>query len=349
LIAMDVNLSQRWRTAAEQKRQLLQESLLQLQDLYQVAADFGLYHLVLVVADLSASTHEKETVSGAWINALMPPKAKPYSLGELQVPPPAKLHCSFPLLMVRRSWTFFLQGDQPQLQQAGTIAGPEDLQLRVLKLLGELSEVLKPGSPVWDQTVIATVLEYFSCAWLKALGDSTSNRSWVALKVLGQKPFQEPLPSLVKFYRAVLLHSHSWAGDLRKRLTPDSSGLLPSVSDEELQVHLAEVVLALMLQWLSEVKGHRADDQGLTELVKAWPSTQAMLAELRTCLEKIVGEDSKAKAKDLLKDVDSLENSGKALCSRLPSGASRRGLPDVLGAAPRPLLGQGSGPSASSA
>ncbi|OLP84171.1 hypothetical protein AK812_SmicGene34978 [Symbiodinium microadriaticum] len=53
-------VSERWRTAARQKRQSLDECVWKLQDLYQLAVDFSFYHLVLLIADLSSTIQERE-------------------------------------------------------------------------------------------------------------------------------------------------------------------------------------------------------------------------------------------------------------------------------------------------
>eukprot|EP00931_Biecheleriopsis_adriatica_P051801 TRINITY_DN30080_c0_g2_i1.p1 TRINITY_DN30080_c0_g2~~TRINITY_DN30080_c0_g2_i1.p1 ORF type:complete len:1562 (+),score=376.64 TRINITY_DN30080_c0_g2_i1:25-4710(+) len=326
LLSSDGHLAESWRSSAARRRQSLDEGLFKLQDLYQLAVDFGLYHLVLVIADLSASIQQdKEIGASAWINTLLPPQALPYAQGELVVNLPAKQHGIFPLLMVRRSAIFLLQGDQARLQPAGSVASPEDLQVRVIQLISELAEALRPGSSLWDVGCVATVLEYSSCLWLKALrssqdfsGGSSSSRaelSWVSLKVLTKAPFRMSLASVLKLYASMLSQSQSWACDLRKRLPADTVGLIPSVSDAELHAHLAQVILGILEHWIAEVKENALDTRSKSEFTASWPAAEALLADIRNALEKLRGEALKALARTILQDADSLEQSGRGLCT----------------------------------
>lgn len=250
LLANDGRVSTRWHEVAEQRRLKLEEKLLSLQDLYHLAVDFGLYHLVLIIADLSSSIQEQEIGSSTWVSMLLPPQGTPYSQSELQAALPVRQLSMFPLLMVRRSAAFLLQGNQPQLLPEASTARQEDLKLRVVRLISELNEALKPGSQLWDHRCVATLLEYCNCLWHKSVGSeevaagralaspqaplgrpvlagaaeaASSQRgdadalrpglAWVALEVLTKKPFHLPLSGVVKFYAAMISHTSSWAKD----------------------------------------------------------------------------------------------------------------------------------------
>ena len=280
LLILDGHVSERWRSRARQQRQVLDESLLLLQDLYQIAIDFGLYHVVLVIADLSSSVQEREAGFEAWLRCLLP-KDTPYSPGQMQVPS-ARCHGMFPLLLVRRSTTF-LQLHTPQLQPAAG-AIPEDFQARAVQLLAEMSEALKTGSELWDAGCVATLLEFCSCLWHKVSGFPVVD-AWVPLKVLARKPFQMPMVSLLRFYVAVLSHSASWAADLRKKH-------VDGVSDKELSLHLAQVALILV---------EKAQPEGAD-------AAQALLKEIRSSLAKL---DKDPLARRLLSEAERLADGAR--------------------------------------
>eukprot|EP00930_Biecheleria_cincta_P097159 TRINITY_DN88882_c0_g1_i1.p1 TRINITY_DN88882_c0_g1~~TRINITY_DN88882_c0_g1_i1.p1 ORF type:complete len:1571 (-),score=289.58 TRINITY_DN88882_c0_g1_i1:80-4792(-) len=331
IITSDDHLSSGWRSAAEQKLNILDAGLLKLQDLYQVAVEFALYHLTLVIADLSSSAQDSDTGAIAWVSTLLPPQASPYAPEELQVALPAKQHGIFPLLMVRRTRRFLLQENQPVLQPTGTSAHAEDLKLRVLQLLRELGEALAPGSALWNVGCVATLLEYCSCLWYKAtddegsilrLGDGTRmscDRAWVALDVLTQKPFQKSLADVIAFYEKVLSHAKSWASDLRQKLPRESFGSVrPSLTDDELYAHLGEVVLGVLERWTTELDGRHANEQSRRELTATWPAVEALLTQLRQGLGELRGDALGSRGRKLIQHADRIELCGQRLCARPP-------------------------------
>lgn len=167
LIASDERVSSRWREIAERKVTELQK-LIGLQELYQAAQEFGLYHIVLVIADLSSSAQDQEIRSGTWVSIMFPPARSPYSPSELAVAP-AWQQGMFPLLMVRRCATFLSADACPTMTPTSSTVKPEDFQQRTSRLLNELGMALRESSAIWDVRCIATLLEYCSCLWFKAV------------------------------------------------------------------------------------------------------------------------------------------------------------------------------------
>eukprot|EP00435_Cladocopium_sp_Y103_P019583 s23_g4.t1 len=253
LLILDVHVSERWRSRAKEERKKLDESLLKLQDLYQIAVDLGFYHLVLVIVDLTSSTQDMEAGFTAWLRSFLPLQDTPYSPGQLQRSCYAtRSHGLFPLLLVRRSQLFLQRSDPPQLTAPAEQAGPKDFELRVVHFIGELAEALRSGSPLWDARAVGTLLEFCNCLWRKASGAAASD--WVALEVLAKKPFQMPLAALLRFYTAVVSQLPSWSADLRTRL--DGSSI--QLSNSELYLHLSQVVLCLVekAQDSAELRGN---------------------------------------------------------------------------------------------
>jgi len=168
LIASDGRVAAKWQRLAAQRAEQLQQ-LCTLQALYQIAKDFGLFHIVLVVSDLSSSTQEQEITSANWINTFFPPTFMPYAPSEMRALPAMQPHGIFPLLLVRRCATFFAQGESASmLPEVGEVC-TEDFRLRASRLLQELATVLKVPGTTWDVRIIATLLEYCNCLWLKSV------------------------------------------------------------------------------------------------------------------------------------------------------------------------------------
>ncbi|CAE7350565.1 unnamed protein product [Symbiodinium pilosum] len=327
LLILDRQISERWRTAARQKRQSLEDSIWKLQDLYQLAVDFSFSHLVLIIADLSSTVQERDEGFAAWLQTFLPSQATPYSIGELQSPLQATAHGLFPLLMVRRSANFLLQSSELQLQPPADVAQPEDFQVRVVRLLAELSEALKAGSPLWEIGSVVTLLEYCSCIWRKALkqvpGKPCAEKCWVPLQVLSRKPFQMPMAGLLKLYAAVLSNLTNWAGDLRRRLQTDNA--IPSVKDPELSLHIAEVALGL---------AQKAVEDG-ARLSSTRPVLEALLSDVRTVLEKPLGEEWGTPRRQLLEIVQRLDPAPTSSPAPLRLRGGLRPTPPLIGLATR--------------
>lgn len=330
LLSNDERVALQWREAAERHRQLLDDKLFCLQELYQLAIQFGLYHLVLIIADLSSSIQELDIGSGTWISLFFPPQDMPYSPTELVVPIPVKSHGLFPLLMVRRCASIFIQDDEPRLLPSPTLAHPEDLKLRVKQLVAELLEALQKGSSLWDVCCVATLLEFSSCLWCKALGEAfvegPFDRSWLALEVLSQKPFNMSPSGLLKFYAAMLANSASWVKDLRSKIPAYSSRPWPS--NEDLCAHLAEATLGILSAWIAQVKCSR-DDHKTLEFSTAWTQIEEIIMDLRARLTKFKEKAPSAVASRLISELDRVEADGKLI------GAGKA---TALDSQPPPLL-----------
>jgi len=165
LVAKDERLAPRWREAAEQRLGALGR-LLGLQALYEIAVEFGLFHVVLVIADISSNVQEREHVASAWVSMFFPPAASPYSPPEMAGREEVqRQHGLFPLLMVRRSAAFLLQDEQMAPSPMAPSARLEDLRLRASRLLTELGAATQSPSSVWDAHCIGVLLEYCNCLW----------------------------------------------------------------------------------------------------------------------------------------------------------------------------------------
>ncbi|CAE7556123.1 unnamed protein product, partial [Symbiodinium microadriaticum] len=275
--------------------------------------------------DLSSTIQEREEGFSAWLQTFLPSQATPYSIGELQGTLQATAHGLFPLLMVRRSASFLLQTSEPCLQPPADLAKPEDFQVRVVRLLAELSEALKAGSPLLEIGSVVTLLEYCSCAWRKALkqapGSPSAEKCWVPLQVLSRKPFQMPIAGLLKLYAAVLSNLPTWGADLRRRLQADNP--IPAVKDSELCLHIAEVALGL---------ANKAVEDG-TKSTSARPVLEALLTDIRTALERPMGEEWSIPRKQLLAVVQEMDPARSAPAPlRLrggPTGASSTASPGL--------------------
>jgi len=180
---------------------------------------------------------------------------------------------------------------------------------------------------------MASALEYGSCAWLRAFevaGDDSAGCSeeaytWVALQVLAQEPFRLEAPDVVAFYAEMLAHLDDWLQDLQAMLPADS--LRPTLSEDDVRVHLSRVVLAVVGRWIAEVE---AGGQGAPEAAAfrwAWPQTaEALLARLAASLRRLRGH--RPAAQRLLADVLRLEAAGRLACMRgSPSDAAHPGPP----------------------
>mmetsp|Transcript_42660 Transcript_42660/g.134537 ORF Transcript_42660/g.134537 Transcript_42660/m.134537 type:complete len:1243 (+) Transcript_42660:2064-5792(+) len=375
LLAADERVTARWRNAAEQRREDLQK-LMNLQELYQTATDFSLYHIVLVIADTSSSVQEKEVRTSAWITIFFPPAASPYSSSELGHAPAAWQHGLFPLLMLRRCPSFLSRDACASPTPVLTAVSQDELQQRTTRLLSEMATALRDSSAMWDVRCIATLLEYCNCLWFQSVGSaalagdgaesqasahaslptasgeaeegrprSTTDpqraaRSWVALTVLLQRPFHFTLGDVVKFYAAMLEQLPSWLKDLQSMLPADPSRRRPALSEDDVYVHLGEVVLAVLDQWVTQVEGGRADERSVEDFANAWPSVEGVLSRLRSRLLEVEGEAVRVVAQRLLKDLRRSEAAGRRLSARCvpPPRAPPPALPVLPPPVPVPAL-----------
>eukprot|EP00928_Gymnodinium_smaydae_P041275 TRINITY_DN27942_c0_g1_i1.p1 TRINITY_DN27942_c0_g1~~TRINITY_DN27942_c0_g1_i1.p1 ORF type:complete len:1612 (+),score=240.77 TRINITY_DN27942_c0_g1_i1:56-4891(+) len=301
LIADDGRVSERWRRAAAARREELR-ALRSLQDLYQVANEFGLFHIVLVIADLASSVQERGAASSFWVSVFLPPAGScPYLPSELLAPPAAAAHGLFPLLLVRRRGLFFARvaGASSEATAEVETVRPGDFQSRVRRFLEELSSVTRTPGPLWDVRCLGPLLEYCSCLWLRATlddddeqqvaSDNGNLRSWVALSVFARPPFSLGPLDVLKFYCEMITHLPAWLPDLCSMLPPlDRRG--DHLRLPELQAHLCEVLLDIVGQWTSEAP-RGVTSPPLGELRAGWPIADAAFALL---VEGMAGRDGQS-------------------------------------------------------
>eukprot|EP00439_Symbiodinium_sp_Y106_P048119 s3098_g6.t1 len=213
----------RWRDAARKRCSELQH-LRSARELYEVAGEFGFWHLQLGIAGFSGVKMAHDVVTTLWAGFLFPADG-PYNSQSDED------RCSFTQAAVP------FADDEVDWQLK-----PSLLRDRVLAFLQELKEVARTSHQLWHVRGIATLLEFSSCLWLNALqkvGHTTEfqekglsrlvsrdgaagsslideNRLWVALEVLMQKPFSFSLPDLITFYAEMIAQLDAWHADLQE-------------------------------------------------------------------------------------------------------------------------------------
>jgi hypothetical protein len=355
-------VSRTWRESARRQLGSFQQ-LLRLQDLYQAAVDFSLFHIVIVIMDLSSSmsaVQQKENVARAWVSLFFPPVPSPYSVSEIVnpdcMPSESKL---FPLLTVRPTAAFFMRNDSGPVCRAQ----PPDFHLRASRLLQELGASTQPARLVWVEHTVVTLLEYCNCLWHKACaphkGDASegpltsaeatavednqsreevaphphaegsSQRAWVALEVLVRRPFNYAHSNVLKFYGDVLKHVPAWLPDLQTLLPPDPAGSRPAVTADDVRTHISRVILAMLDTWATQVDT-LTDDRAASEFSGASLCIESVLAEIKSHLQDLQGADPSVNAHGLLTEVKRLEGVSQRIERR--QHASHSGTPGgVLG------------------
>merc|ERR1712146_402311 len=86
-----------------------------------------------------------------------------------------------------------------------------------------------------------------------------SSRAWVALQVLTQAPFQLSFGDIIALYVEMLVHIQTWMQDVRATL-PAHSLTLPKEETEDVRIHLTEVVLCVLSQWVEEIEARGGRD-----------------------------------------------------------------------------------------
>jgi len=329
-------VSRSWREAA--RRQLASfQQLLRLQDLLQAAVDFSLFHIVLVVMDLTSSAQQKEKVAQAWVSLFFPPVPSPYSLSEIVNPDGQPLeHKLFPLLTVRPAAAFFMRNESGPVCRAQ----PPNFHLRASRLLQELGASTQPARLVWDEHTVVTLLEYCNCLWHMVCApqevdtsegpltsaeatavedhhsreevapqphaEGSSERAWVALEVLVRRPFNYAHSNVLKFYGDVLKHVPNWLPDLQKLLPPDPAGSRPVVTVDDVRTHVSTVILAMLDTWATQVDAC-TDDRAASEFRGASLCIESVLGEIKSHLQDLQGADPSANVQWLLTEVKRLE------------------------------------------
>jgi len=305
LLASDSRVSSNWRALAEHKSVELKR-LQGLQALYQVAVDFGLFHIVLLITDISSSTQAPDVMLSNWAHTFFPPArelpgtrelvASPYS----KIPDAPKQHTLFPLLFMRRCETFFPQDESAAMLPETISVHPGDFRARTIRLLEELGGLTKVPSAMWDVRVVATLLEYCNCIWFRSVefpADAPSNFgsasdeeklnacapkeigiAWVALEVLVGKPFHFTPANIVKYYSDFIEYVPTWMRDLQGRLPGDDKELV--LREEELLWHLRRVVLTVIHHWTFRVEESFADKHVVDDFQKAWPLMDGILKDI---------------------------------------------------------------------
>lgn len=343
LLARDVRIPVDIRELATRRAEDLQ--ILQgLEELYRVALEFSLFHLVLMVLDVYGAELGQEAVASVWAGLVFGSEASPYSPSRLvaqhRVP---MAHGCFPLLAIRENVPFFAKSGITGTASSGSeSAGDFLLQDRIESLLAELRCLTGPASVIWDVRCLVALFEYAACLWSRALPSASSAASslparrsssgqhapvgldascaWVALRVLPEAPFKFTLPEVVAFYAEMLVHLPTWARDLRAMLPPGAPGATStrapavtavSLDEEDLRLHLSEVVLCALSQWVEQAEeGEGAE--ALAEFRAAWLRTaDGLLAGLGLRLNSQQGD---ARARKLLPEVLRLEAAGRIIC-----------------------------------
>lgn len=255
----------RWRDAARKRCSELQH-LRSARELYEVAGEFGFWHLQLGIAGFSGVKMAHDVVTTLWAGFLFPADG-PYNSQSDEVASPKLL---FPLLMWRPHTCFFAsKQDEVDWQLK-----PSLLRDRVLAFLQELKEVARTSHQLWHVRGIATLLEFSSCLWLNALqkvghttefqekgGDGAAgsslideNRLWVALEVLMQKPFSFSLPDLITFYAEMIAQLDAWHADLQETSAYSPARRWAWPTEEDVHLHLSHVAIVLLASWLREAE-----------------------------------------------------------------------------------------------
>lgn len=256
----------RWRDAARKRSSELQH-LRSARELYEVAGEFGFWHLQLGIAGFSGVNMAHDVATTLWAGFLFPADG-PYNSHSDEVASPKLL---FPLLM-RRPHTCFFASKQEEMDERQL--KPSLLRDRVLAFLQELKEVAPTSHQLWHVRGIATLLEFSSCLWLNALqkvgqttelqekgGDGAAgsslideNRLWVALEVLMQKPFSFSLPDLITFYAEMIAQLDAWHTDLQETSAYSQARRWAWPTEEDVHLHLSHVAIVLLASWLREAE-----------------------------------------------------------------------------------------------
>eukprot|EP00928_Gymnodinium_smaydae_P038240 TRINITY_DN26417_c0_g1_i2.p1 TRINITY_DN26417_c0_g1~~TRINITY_DN26417_c0_g1_i2.p1 ORF type:complete len:1372 (+),score=250.71 TRINITY_DN26417_c0_g1_i2:35-4117(+) len=336
LLAADTRIASEWRESAERYCSVLEE-LCELKELYRIATQFSLFHIGLVILDVSKASAGQEIVASSWASLLFAHSGSPYEMRPRQ--PPASVLC--PLLTVRQNVPFFLGSDIASASQGEAGAAPvqQMLQARIEAFVEEFSGVVELSSPVWDMKCFVALLEYANCTWLHACetaalhpssrqaGGLETSRAWVALRLLRRSPFKQDLADIVAFYAEMLAHLPTWIGDLQGILPPEApgathaapgvAGSLATQEQEDLRLHLSEVVLCALSQWVELAEA--GDPRALADFRGEWLRTgDGLLAGLGL---RLSGQQADARARRLLPEVLRLEAAGRRACG---AGAHHR-------------------------
>mmetsp|Transcript_35069 Transcript_35069/g.64910 ORF Transcript_35069/g.64910 Transcript_35069/m.64910 type:complete len:1460 (+) Transcript_35069:1-4380(+) len=360
-LAQDPRLASKWRQAAKQRQDELR-MLQGLRELCQTAEEFGLFHIMLIIADFSEPAQPRDQWSMIWVHVFCPPLTSPYWMSHvagdshraaLTSGSPAAL---FPLLMVRHLKAFYPleDGATPQLlADMASYPHPElavSFELRVTALFEELRHLTKVHGPCWDVRFIATLLEYCNCVWFHAVdphetssqncGTSSSPRAWMALRVLSMKPFSLSLAETVRLYAEMLRHVPLWVKDLQERLPEGVSW--PALGDDDLQVHLSEVLLALLNRLVSDMQpAAGTEGQALRMLRQSWKETgEGLLGDLGLRLNGL--QLHHPAARRLLTEAIRLQAEGRHACNQLQSPAAQA-FKAILQSEPAPSLDPAAG------
>ncbi|CAJ1417703.1 unnamed protein product, partial [Effrenium voratum] len=310
---------ERWRAAARKRCQELNQ-LQGLKELYEVAGEFGLWHLQLAIAGYSGVKMAHDVATTLWVGLLFPP--------ECLYAEAAKSPCElFPLLMLRRQ-RFFLSATE----EAASLSPTRPLlRSRVLGFLQELREVAPTNHHLWHARCVATLLEFSNCLWLQSLeapsslegaGDASAGsplidetRLWVATEVLKAEPFSLSLPDLVNFYAEMIAQLHAWHKDLQDVLPAKlREAALPS--EEDVHLHLSQVAVVVVANWLQEAdrKVRGSEPEGERDFARVWRrSADGLLAGL--CLR--LNRAKNPVAQRLLVEVLRLEKACRLLLERV--------------------------------
>merc|ERR1719240_2440010 len=125
-------------------------------------------HIVLLILEVSDTCPSQEVLTSMWASMFFMPDRSPYSPSELKIAPNQPPCGVFPLMTVRRRAPFFCKDVASHGE--GIMEGDTDVRglLRSSSehLLGELRELARPNSVLWDVRSFTALFEYSNCVWL---------------------------------------------------------------------------------------------------------------------------------------------------------------------------------------
>jgi len=140
------------------------------------------------------------------------------------------------------------------------------------------------------------------------------NRAWVALELMPRRPFHFSPARVLRFYDDLLGGFSAWLPDLRALIPDTVENRVPTIKDDDVQVHLASVILTLLDQWMLALENGASRDK-VEEFEGAWPIAEKTLSELEKWLSSVrVGLQSRGK--NLLQDIRRVRSDGQHRCKK---------------------------------
>merc|ERR1711879_951560 len=103
--------------------------------------------------------------------------------------------------------------------------------------------------------------------------------------------------------------------DLQAMLSADPSNCRPTITTDDLYVHLCEVVLIVINLWVSHADINHSDEHTRNNFSTAWPMIEGLLTSLRNRFGEMSTTVVHATtARRLLREVQRLEGVGRRVC-----------------------------------